>query len=139
MSRIPVANALAISGANPFSEESKADAHAHIKIDVTSPHYWEFDFIPHGLYTQEFDRAGPENGKLSGSNAKTALLESGLPKEELAQIWRLSDLGQDGRLDMNEFTIAMHLVNWRKAGGDLPQQLPLTMIPTGNRSAAPTF
>ena len=41
---------------------------------------------------------------------------SQLPDDELAAIWELADLDADGRLLLDEFAIAMHLVTRRRAG-----------------------
>ena len=53
---------------------------------------------------------------LTGVQARHVLNESRLPKHTLAEIWKLSDLNQDGKLTQDEFVIAMHLVDQVKAG-----------------------
>lgn len=44
-------------------------------------------------------------------------------------IWDLSDMDKDGMLDLEEFTVAMHLCDKTKAGEELPDVLPRDMIP----------
>ncbi|KAI8334372.1 P-loop containing nucleoside triphosphate hydrolase protein [Chlamydoabsidia padenii] len=71
-----------------------------------------------------------DNNKLSGADAKSIMMESGLPNETLAQIWKLSDLTLDGCLNSDEFAIAMHLTQIAIEGIPLPEKLPVTMLPT---------
>lgn len=57
--------------------------------------------------------------RLSGIEAKPALLASGLPQSTLAKIWALADFSRDGGLDAVEFAIASHFMDlcleWRKS------------------------
>uniref|UniRef100_A0A0K0FK23 RalBP1-associated Eps domain-containing protein 1 n=1 Tax=Strongyloides venezuelensis TaxID=75913 RepID=A0A0K0FK23_STRVS len=51
--------------------------------------------------------------------------KSRLPPEELSRIWLLSDVNEDGFLNLEEFSMAMHLVVLRIKGGiKIPQSLP---------------
>uniref|UniRef100_A0A0N4Z7A5 RalBP1-associated Eps domain-containing protein 1 n=1 Tax=Parastrongyloides trichosuri TaxID=131310 RepID=A0A0N4Z7A5_PARTI len=51
--------------------------------------------------------------------------KSKLPPEELSRIWLLSDVNEDGFLNLEEFSMAMHLVVLRVKGGiKIPQYLP---------------
>ena len=59
------------------------------------------------------------------------LLESGLTKPILKQVWTLSDVDQDGALTQDEFLIAMSLVDFVQHGHALPDALPATLIPKG--------
>jgi hypothetical protein len=58
------------------------------------------------------------------------MMESGLPNETLAHIWKLSDLTSDGSLDEDEFAIAMHLTQVALDGVALPEKLPVSMLPS---------
>ena len=40
----------------------------------------------------------------------------------------LSDRDADGKLDINEFTIAMHLIELKIKGFDIPKTLPTAMV-----------
>lgn len=42
----------------------------------------------------------------------------------LAHVWNLSDTDGDGQMTLDEFSIAMHLIQLRLQGVDLPQALP---------------
>ena len=52
-----------------------------------------------------------------------------MPEDELAQIWELADLDGDGKLHLDEWAIAMHLVSRRVAGDPLPATLPSSLRP----------
>ena len=71
----------------------------------------------------------PINGKISGSAAKTELVKSKLPNQVLGKIWKLSDIDQDGQLDMDEFALSMHLVSLKLDGHEIPSELPLHLVP----------
>jgi len=47
-----------------------------------------------------------------------------VPHEDLSHIWHLSHLDGDGRLDLGEFVVAMHLVARRRENYPLPERLP---------------
>jgi Ca2+-binding EF-hand superfamily protein len=64
---------------------------------------------------------------MSGEQAKTVMLSSGLPPNVLAHIWSLADVDSDGRMDINEFSIALHLISLKLKGVELPQTLPQSL------------
>lgn len=68
-------------------------------------------------------------GKISGRKAKQVLLNSRLPTMVLGKVWDLSDLDRDGKLDSDEFAIAMHLVYQCLEGKQLPDALPANLVP----------
>ena len=49
----------------------------------------------------------------------------------LRKIWELSDCDRDGQLDLNEFVLAMVLIEGAKNGEQIPAQLDPAMIPPG--------
>lgn len=49
------------------------------------------------------------------------------------QVWKLSDVDKDGMLDDDEFALAMHLINIKLDGHDLPEDLPSHLIPPSKR------
>lgn len=48
----------------------------------------------------------------------------------------LADIRQEGKLDRDEFAVAMHLISSKLAGKDLPTALPTSLIPPALRSLA---
>lgn len=93
------------------------------------PSYWHFDSIDKHKYLPQFQSLGPRDGKVSGGDVKPILMESGLPNDQLAQIWRLADFDNDGYMDIDEFCIAMHLIKAVHSGAQLPEKLPATLMP----------
>ncbi|XP_066912106.1 intersectin-1-like isoform X2 [Clytia hemisphaerica] len=81
-------------------------------------------------YTQMFKAAdNGMTGFLEGEQARQLLIQSNISPQALAQIWELSDINKDGRLELDEFIIAMHLIDLFKAGIALPPTLPNDIIP----------
>lgn len=66
---------------------------------------------------------GPYNTALPGDEAKTILMKSGLPANQLSKIWALSDTTRSGQLLFPEFVLAMHLCNTAIRKGSVPDRL----------------
>ncbi|GMR48800.1 hypothetical protein PMAYCL1PPCAC_18994 [Pristionchus mayeri] len=76
-------------------------------------------------YAQQFNGIDKQRtGFLNGPAARNALGQSGLPTHALAHVWTLSDVNKDGRLSVEEFSIAMWLIDQHKTGFALPAELP---------------
>jgi len=84
-------------------------------------------------YDQIFDTLNPIDGKVSGAAAKGEMIKSKLPNNVLGKIWKLSDVDKDGMLDADEFSLAMHLMNIKLDGHDLPSELPAHLVPPTKR------
>lgn len=80
-----------------------------------------------------FNTLNPVDGKISGAGAKSELIKSKLPNSVLSKIWKLSDVDCDGFLDIEEFALAMHLINIKIDGNELPNVLPDHLIPPLHR------
>lgn len=65
-----------------------------------------------------------QSGFVSGADAVVFFRHSKLPESDLAKIWDLADTNSSGMLTEQEFAIAMHMINGRVKGGDLPNALP---------------
>ncbi|KAI9030801.1 hypothetical protein CLU79DRAFT_356889 [Phycomyces nitens] len=59
-----------------------------------------------------------------GVDAVHFFRHSKLPESDLAKIWDLADTNSSGQLSKQEFGLAMHLINKRMAGGQIPTSLP---------------
>ncbi|KPI41820.1 putative calcium-binding protein [Cyphellophora attinorum] len=81
------------------------------------------------------DKSG--SGYISGGQAVEFFGNARLPEEVLAQIWDLSDINSEGRLDRDEFAVAMYLIRQQRGSKDgrgiLPQSLPPALIPPSKR------
>ena len=81
------------------------------------------------------DRTG--SGHISGEQAVEFFGNARLPEEVLAQIWDLSDINSEGRLDKDEFAVAMYLIRQqrgtRDGRGNIPPTLPQALVPPSKR------
>ena len=75
-----------------------------------------------------FEELSPNKDKITGSVAKREMIKSRLPNPVLAKVWRLADVDSDGMLDSDEFALAMHLINVKLEGYDLPDELPVHLV-----------
>lgn len=73
-------------------------------------------------------------GYITGSQAIEIFGQSGLDKPDLERIWTLSDPHNKGRLNLDEFAVAMHLIYRKLNGYPLPNQLPPELIPPSTRN-----
>ncbi|KAM5192473.1 epidermal growth factor receptor substrate 15-like 1 isoform 2-T2 [Mantella aurantiaca] len=75
------------------------------------------------------------DGYVSGLEVKDIFMQSGLPQNLLAHIWALADTRQMGKLNKDQFALAMYLIQQKVSKGiDPPQVLSPDMIPPGERS-----
>ena len=77
---------------------------------------------------------GFKKGFIGGDAALEVMGQSGLPKADLEKIWTLSDPGNRGRLDMDEFAVAMHLIYRKLNGYPVPNQLPPELVPPSSKN-----
>lgn len=109
--------------ANPFgfSEENEVN-------------FWALQDSADRLY-DSFQALGPEGGFLPPHVAKEVLLKTGLGKEQLRQIWNLSDIDRDGYLDHHEYVVAMFLcdaiIQKKKP---IPIELPMSVVPPSKKA-----
>ncbi|KAI7850974.1 hypothetical protein BDC45DRAFT_230145 [Circinella umbellata] len=85
-------------------------------------------------YTQIFKAWDEEKkGYLTGDMAKEIFTQSGLAENVLMQIWNLSDPNNQGKLNVDEFSVAMHLIYRKLNGYDVPTHLPTELVPPSTR------
>lgn len=83
---------------------------------------------------KNFEALGPEGGYLSTSKARDVLVKTGLEKDQLRQIWNLSDIDRDGLFDHDEYVVAMFLCDAViQKGRPIPAELPSTVVPPSKR------
>ncbi|KAI9495596.1 hypothetical protein BDB00DRAFT_812577 [Zychaea mexicana] len=97
------------------------------------------EFVKYKGFFEKLDTN--KSGNISGADAVVFFRHSKLPEADLARIWDLADTQQAGQLDVQQFAVAMHLINRRIAGGQIPSALPdnvFTQQPAfANAAAAP--
>ncbi|KAL7612967.1 hypothetical protein Lser_V15G07089 [Lactuca serriola] len=76
-------------------------------------------------YTKIFVKVDTDrDGKITGEQARTLFLGWELPRDILKQVWDLSDQDNDSMLSLNEFCIALFLMERHREGHSLPKTLP---------------
>lgn len=87
------------------------------------------------IYDQLFKAwDGFGKGTIGGDVAIEIMGQSGLGQKDLEAIWTLSDPNNRGRLNMDEFAVAMHLIYRKLNGYAVPARLPPELIPPSTRN-----
>lgn len=87
-------------------------------VDIAPEEYTKYKTFFHQLDTDQ-------SGYVSGADAVVFFRHSKLPESDLARIWDLADTNSTGQLNEQEFAMAMHMINRRVSGGDIPNSLPV--------------
>lgn len=77
---------------------------------------------------------GFRKGFIGGDTAIEIMGQSGLNRQDLERIWTLADPNNRGRLNMDEFAVAMHLIYRKLNGYPVPNRLPPELIPPSTRN-----
>ncbi|KAI9007931.1 hypothetical protein CLU79DRAFT_711771 [Phycomyces nitens] len=116
------------TGAYPIQQRSFSSLPGKVKIP------WAVSKEEKERYTKIFKAWDKDKkGYLTGEVAKEIFTQSGLPQNVLMQIWNLSDLNNQGKLNMDEFSVGMHLIYRKINGYDVPTNLPAELIPPSTR------
>lgn len=75
-----------------------------------------------------------KDGLVSGLEVKNVFIQSGVPQNCLAHIWALCDTNQSGKLTLEQFALAMWMVERKQKGIEPPQVLTANMVPPSMRS-----
>jgi len=71
-----------------------------------------------------FDKLGPIDGRVGGKVVWAEFSSSGLSKDDMSKIWKLSDIDGDKELRFTEFCIFAHLIEMVSGGQSVPSTLP---------------
>ncbi|CAB4029234.1 epidermal growth factor receptor substrate 15-like 1 [Paramuricea clavata] len=97
---------------------------------------WVVTAAEKSKYDALFKTADKDNDNLvTGDEVKNIFMASGLPQPLLAHIWGLCDVNNTGRLNGEQFCLAMYLIHQKVKGIEPPQTLPPEMIPPSMRVA----
>ncbi|OCH95289.1 hypothetical protein OBBRIDRAFT_788483 [Obba rivulosa] len=122
---LPARSALGTStSVFPFAQSPAASQTQH--WDVAPAEKASADRLFDGLDTQK-------RGYIEGDIAVPFMLQSKLSKDVLAQIWDLADMNNDGHLTRDGFAVAMHLIQSKLNGAELPSAVPPSLIPPSMR------
>nr|CAD7202293.1 unnamed protein product [Timema douglasi] len=99
---------------------------------------WAIQPRERARYEEQFRALQPVNGIVTGDQVKGFLLQSQLPPQILGHIWcvscfrqscgNLSDTDADGKMNINEFSIACKLINLKLRNFELPKTLPPSLL-----------
>ncbi|KAJ2697868.1 actin organization and endocytosis protein [Coemansia sp. IMI 203386] len=99
-----------------------------------SQHQWVIAAGEKAQYEAIFRRWDPgHRGVLKGEQAREVFAQSGLAQTELAKVWSLADINNQGELNLDEFSVAMHLIFRRLAGAPIPDVLPAELVPRSSK------
>jgi len=113
------------------AEQQSQEDHAEIASSSSSAAAGSvWSLVPGELegYQQFFAQLAGSSGAVGAEDAREFLESSGLPMDDLAQIWDLSDTDDDGELNLGEFICAMVLSARRRQGCELPDMLPPELV-----------
>eukprot|EP00585_Thalassiosira_rotula_P007254 CAMPEP_0196132826 /NCGR_PEP_ID=MMETSP0910-20130528/2286_1 /TAXON_ID=49265 /ORGANISM="Thalassiosira rotula, Strain GSO102" /LENGTH=548 /DNA_ID=CAMNT_0041392467 /DNA_START=184 /DNA_END=1830 /DNA_ORIENTATION=- len=120
--------------ANKFGKQSVTSQSNPFGAAEEEDEYWALEESAERL-KDSFEGLHPQQGFLSPQTAKEVLLKTGLEKDQLRQIWTLSDIDRDGYLDHHEYVVAMFLCDAViQKGRPIPAELPMSVIPPSKRS-----
>mmetsp|Transcript_25040 Transcript_25040/g.27848 ORF Transcript_25040/g.27848 Transcript_25040/m.27848 type:complete len:590 (+) Transcript_25040:170-1939(+) len=88
---------------------------------------WAITSEQFARYTKVFETYQDE-GHIDGAKSVQLFSKSQLERPELGQIWALSDMDQDSKLNYKEFLVAMHLITMKLNGYDIPQAVPNELV-----------
>jgi hypothetical protein len=103
-------------------------------LKTSPPHSsWAISLSEKTTADNLFYGAKLSNGKLKGEGARELFAKWGLGNDVLFRVWKLADIDGSNSLDCDEFAVAMHLMDKAKAGGQLPDKLPVHLVPPSKR------
>merc|ERR1719282_303770 len=135
----PMSGAPAIPGVQPsvmMPPQSSASPAPASAAPTPPPIEWSIPQQKRVQYMAQFqanDKA--KTGFLAAVQARTILLQTGLAQQTLASVWNMSDIDKDGKLNVEEFILAMHLCEMGQKGEPLPDPLPINLVPPSLRRA----
>lgn len=111
-----------ISTSSPTLQPQRpsTSSNLHIKGYVPDIEIQRFSAI----FNQKVD---PE-GHIHGADARGVFVQSQLPQNILAHVWNLCDQNQLGKLNRDQFILAMHFIAQKVKGVEVPTQLPQEVL-----------
>ncbi|XP_077981058.1 uncharacterized protein LOC144436207 isoform X2 [Glandiceps talaboti] len=73
------------------------------------------------------------DGLVTGDEVRPTFMQYGIPQPVLAHIWMLCDMKQIGKLNAEQFALALYLISQKAKGIDPPQVLTAEMVPPLSR------
>uniref|UniRef100_A0A671LM42 Uncharacterized protein n=1 Tax=Sinocyclocheilus anshuiensis TaxID=1608454 RepID=A0A671LM42_9TELE len=138
LSKSPLGSSTNLSPSNSFKLSTPTPPQPQTHTQASSDH-WVVQAEDREQYEEIFELADSDfDGMVGGGEVKDIFMNSRLPQSVLAHIWSLADTQHTGKLTKEQFCLAMHLIEEKVKGVDLPQSLTPEMIPPSERGAAST-
>uniref|UniRef100_A0A673KXA8 Epidermal growth factor receptor substrate 15-like 1 n=1 Tax=Sinocyclocheilus rhinocerous TaxID=307959 RepID=A0A673KXA8_9TELE len=138
LSKSPLGSSANLSPSNSFKRSTPTPPQPQTHTQASSDH-WVVQAEDREQYEEIFELADSDfDGMVGGGEVKDIFMNSRLPQSVLAHIWSLADTQHTGKLTKEQFCLAMHLIEEKVKGVDLPQSLTPEMIPPSERGAAST-
>lgn len=119
--------------ANKYGKQDQFEGNPFGYSQEDEDHYWALQDSADRL-RGTFEALGPQGGFLSTQKARDVLVKTGLSKDQLRQIWNLSDIDRDGLMDHEEYVVAMFLCDAViQKGRPIPAELPTSVVPPSKR------
>ncbi|KAJ2665592.1 hypothetical protein IWW48_000043 [Coemansia sp. RSA 1200] len=120
---------------SPLTSLSQISLASGPGLEVANAH-WDVTHDERKRYDQYFRSLDQSHaGYLAGDVPVNFFLKSRLPEHLLSKVWELADINRCGKLSKEEFAVAMHLINSKLAGKEIPDKLPPTLVPPAMRKA----
>lgn len=135
----PVSNVqpISIPSGSPIAAPRAANFAPSSSTVSSTDDGWAMTPADHVSYVALFQSQDSDgDGYIAGREALEFFLKSGLDTPTLRSVWTLSDITSDGKLDVEEFSIAMHLIRKLRGGMPLPLTLPPSLLPATAASTA---
>lgn len=111
---------------------------APVKTEVPENQEWSVTPLQKQQFDSIFDSLDTaKTGSLGPDQVASFLKTSRLDQQDLATIWDLSDVNNTGTFEKIEFSIALFLVNRKRAGMPLPNVVPHSLISSLQERATP--
>lgn len=122
-----------VGAARPHSPLVRQQAGTPLSAQSTGDG-WSVSPADKARFDQVFSGLDKSNrGFITGDQAVEFFGNARLPEEILAQIWDLADIHSEGRLNRDEFAVAMYLIRQQRGTkegrGNLPTTLPPALVP----------
>lgn len=104
--------------------------------ELSGGHVWVITPAEKSAADQFFAQCDTDHdGFVRGQDVMGLFANSGLPQPVLAQIWALVDTARSGRLDPDQFAVALHLIGKARSGAPVPTALGPEYRPPARRAA----
>ncbi|XP_073227453.1 epidermal growth factor receptor substrate 15-like 1 isoform X2 [Porites lutea] len=125
------------SSPSPQSHTPPSISSSVLSVTTSQEVPWVVTSSDKSRYDTMFKQADKDaDGLVSGEEVKNIFMASGLPQQVLAHIWGLCDVTNQGRLNSEQFSLAMYLIHQKVMGVDPPQTLSAEMVPPSMRNGS---